>query len=162
MNVVKDLPGQVEYNRRKNVEQDQRLSTLSSQVADLLAQVRAGYLPEVFYGIVAGEKTYRFTAGYEFTVASLAGTVGDSYELYDESQANAYIPAIAIQEDEETLKIIIVGDYPVNSSSFKVVNMKDGANYNVTLSGALSLQDASYLGALDADDYQNKQIKHNK
>ena len=158
MNVELDLPNQVEFNRRKNVNQDQRLDTLSSQLAELLAQEPAGYLPEVFYGLTAGQQTYRFPADYQFVVDDLEGNEGDSYEIYDEAQSEAYIPAIAVQVDEDKLQVIIKGDYPVSGETFKVVNMRDGSDYEVTLSGALLLQDASYLGALDAEDYKNKQI----
>ena len=158
MKVVKDLPGQVEYNRRKNVEQDQRLSTLSTQVADLLAQEPAGYLPEVFYGLNRGNQTYRFNLDYIFNVPGIEGDIGDSYQVYDSSQTDAYIPAIAVQTATETLKIVIQGDYPVYGETFMVVNMKTGDMAEASIVGGLLLQDASYLGAFDADDYQNKQI----
>ena len=148
----------MEFNRRKNVNQDQRLDTVSSQVAELLAQEPAGYLPEVFYGLTRGNQTYRFNLDYIFNVTGLEGAIGDSYEIYDESQSEAYIPAIAVQTNETTLKVIIQGDYPAYGEELKVVNMKTGDDYSVTLSGGMLLQDASYLGAFDADDYQNKQI----
>lgn len=124
----------------------------------MLAQEPAGYLPEVFYGIVPGNKTYRFTKEFNFLIDSSSGTIGDSYQIYDEGQAEAYIPAIAIQTSEQVLEIIIEGDYPTYTESFKAINMRTGDDYDVTLTGALTLQNASYLGALSAEDYKNKQI----
>ena len=153
-----DLPGQVEYNRRKNVEQDQRLSTLNSQVTQLLQQAPAGYLPQVFYGLTRGSRTYRFVPNYVFNVEGLTGNTGDSYELYSDDQTGNYVKAIAVQLNTTQLQIIIQGDYIVNTNTFNVVNMRTGAVSSTTLSSALTLQDASYLGSFSAVDNKEKQI----
>lgn len=153
-----DLPGQVEYNRRKNVEQDQRLSTLSSQVTQLLQQAPSGYLPQVFYGLTRGTQKYRFVPNYVFNVEGLTGNTGDSYELYSDDQTGNYVKAIAVQLNPTQLQIIIQGDYIVDTNTFNLVNMRTGAVVNATLSNVLTLQDASYLGSFSAVDNKEKQI----
>lgn len=155
---ARDLPGQVEFNRRKNVDQDQKLSTLSQQVNQLITQQPSGYLPRVFYGFTRGQKTYRFIKGYVFNVVNLQGNVGDAYELLSESEPSSYINAIANQINETQLQIIIPGDYTVSVNSFKMVNMRTGQVRTLSLSGALALQDASYMGDYVAQDNKDKQI----
>ena len=155
---ARDLPGQVEFNRRKNVDQDQKLSTLSQQVNQLITQQPSGYLPRVFYGFTRGQQTYRFIKGYIFNVTALMGIVGDAYELLSESEPSSYINAIAGQINTTQLQIIIPGDYTVNVSSFKMINMRTGDTRTLVLAGALALQDASYMGDYVAQDNKDKQI----
>ena len=155
---ARDLPGQVEFNRRKNVDQDQKLSTLSQQVNQLITQQPSGYLPRVFYGFTRGQQTYRFIKGYIFNVTALMGIVGDAYELLSESEPSSYINAIAGQINATQLQIIIPGDYTVNVSSFKMINMRTGDTRTLVLAGALALQDASYMGDYVAQDNKDKQI----
>ena len=57
-NIDLDMPSQVEFNRRKNIEQDGKLDTLISQVNDLITQVPGGFLPRSYYGLVSGNNTY--------------------------------------------------------------------------------------------------------
>lgn len=155
---ARDLPGQVEFNRRKNIDQDQKLSTLSQQVNQLITQQPSGYLPRVFYGFTRGAQTYRFIKGYVFNVTALMGNVGDAYELLSESEPSSYINAIAGQINTTQLQIIIPGDYTVNVSSFKMINMRTGDTRTLVLASALTLQDASYMGDYVAQDNKDKQI----
>lgn len=156
--LARDLPGQVEFNRRKNVEQDQRLSTLSSQVAELITQVPAGFLPKVYYGLTRGSQTYRFISENVFNIVGLIGNIGDAFELLSPTETQSYISAIAIKTDSNQITIAIQGDYNLNVSSFTLVNMVTGATMSVTLTSPLSLQDASYLGDYNAQDNKGKQI----
>ena len=124
----------------------------------MLEQAPAGYLPQVFYGLTRGTQTYRFVPNYVFNVEGLVGNTGDSYELYSDDQAGNYVKAIAVLLNPTQLQIIIQGDYIVDTSTFNIVNMRTGAVVNATLSSALTLQDASYLGSFSAMDNKEKQI----
>lgn len=115
-------------------------------------------MPRVFYGLTRGNKTYRFVTNYTFNVSNLTGNVGDAYELLSESQNGNYINAVATQINETQLKIIIEGDYLINVDAFSLVNMRTGTTQDVTISSALSLQDASYLGDYQAQENKEKQI----
>ena len=86
------------------------------------------------------------------------GIVGDAYELLSESEPSSYINAIAGQINTTQLQIIIPGDYTVNVSSFKMINMRTGDTRTLVLAGALALQDASYMGDYVAQDNKDKQI----
>lgn len=113
----------------------------------------------MYYGLTRGTQTYRFVPDYVFSVAGLTGNTGDSYELYSVEQTANYIAAIAIQINPAQLRIIIQGDYVVNVSAFKLVNMRTGATINITLSNAITLQEASYLGLFNkAVENKEKQI----
>lgn len=156
--LARDLPGQVEFNRRKNVEQDQRLATLSSQVSELISQTPAGFLPKVYYGLTQGSQTYRFTQDAELNVVGLPGNIGDAFEILSPTETQEYISAIGIKTANDYFKISIKGDYNVNVSTFSIVNMTDGTTISANLGAALSLQDASYLGNYSAQDNADKQI----
>lgn len=147
----------MEFNRRKNVEQDQRLSTLGAQVNTILTQIPSGFLPKVYYGLTRGADTYRFTQDATFNIVGLGGSVGDAYELYSTTDSE-YIPAIAIQSDSEEITIFIPGDYNLNVNTFDLVNMVSGASLSITLVSPLSLQAASFLGDYSAQDNKGKQI----
>ena len=158
-----DLPSQVEFNRRKNVTQDEQLLALQDNVNELLARNPAGFLSQVYYGLTQGSQVYRFEKNATFTISSLPGQAGDSYSITSGTQVVAYIPAVAInisdEDNQNLIKIISKGDYPVETSTFNITNMRTGdVLQNVTLTGAITLQNASYLGDFDADDYKNKQI----
>lgn len=147
----------MEFNRRKNVEQDQRLSTLGTQVNTILTQTPSGFLPKVYYGLTRGTDTYRFTQDATYNIVGLGGSVGDAYELYSTTDSE-YIPAIAIQSDSEEITIFIPGDYNLNVNTFDLVNMVSGASLSITLVSPLSLQAASFLGDYSAQDNKGKQI----
>lgn len=138
--------------------QDSQISTLTSQLNQLLAQAPAGFLPRVYYGLTRGNQTYRFTAEAEISQA-LTGADGTAFELYSNNETdNDYIPAVAVKKDDSTIKIIIQGDYNYDSSSFTAVNMTTGASETITLSSVLSLQDASSLSDYPVADNKEKQI----
>lgn len=158
LNVEKDLPGQIEFNRRKNVQQDQRIDSLETNVQQLITQVPAGYLPRVYYGLVRGPQTYRFVQDYVFNVSDLDGVVGDAYGLISTAEIVSHINAIATQINETQLKIVIQGDYTIPVDDFNLVNQRTGSVKVVELGEVLSLQDASYLGSYDAQENQGKQI----
>lgn len=128
-----------------------------------MEQAPAGFLPRVFYGLTTGNQTYRFTEDAEITI-TIAGEIGTAYEFYSISElSNDYIPAIAVKTAENTLKIVIKGDYTMFTGSlasyqFKIVNMTTGASITETMSGVLSLQNASSLLDYPAQQNGNKQI----
>lgn len=155
---AKDLPGQVEYNRRKNLEQDNKLALLNTSVNSLLAQSPAGFLPRVYYGNTLGNNTYRFTEGAVITLnEALPGVIGDSYEITSSNQTTDYIAALAIQTSTNAVTIQIKGDYPLTSENFTLVNMRTGDT--VDFEGEyLTSQEASYLGNVSASNNKNKQI----
>lgn len=152
------MESQVEFNRKKNAEQDKKIDTLSSQITQILEQSPAGFLPRVFYGLSRGAQTYRFIADKVFTIAGLSGNVGDAYELDSMSEPKEYINAVAIQQNSNQIKILIQGDYTVLTTEFKLVNTRTGQSMDVSLTDALSLQDASYLGQYPANENKEKQI----
>ena len=157
-NLDLDQPSQVEFNRRKNLEQDSQIANLTSQLNQLLSQAPAGYLPRVYYGLTSGNQTYRFTEDAEATV-TITGAIGTAFTIYSDNESdNGYIPAVAVKTDDTTIKIIIQGDYRYDSSAFTAVNMTTGASTSLTLSGVLSLQDASSLSDYPAEDNKEKQI----
>ena len=156
-----DQPNQVEFNRRKNVEQDQRLSTLSSQIQQLIEQAPSGFLPRVYYGLTRGGQTYRFTANAEITVTipEEAANIGDAFEFYSSNEEQEYIPAIGILKDYSTIQIVIQGDYDIGEQTFTLENMRTGQSEELELlESPLTQQDASYLGSYPAADYPEKQI----
>ena len=152
------MESQVEFNRKKNAEQDKKLDTLNSQVTQILEQSPAGFLPRVFYGLSRGAQTYRFISNKVFTIEGLSGNVGDAYELDSMSEPKEYINAVAIQQNSNQVKILIQGDYTVLTTEFKLVNTRTGQSTDVSLTDALSLQDASYLGQYPANENKEKQI----
>lgn len=152
------MESQVEFNRKKNAEQDKKIDTLSSQITQILEQSPAGFLPRVFYGLSRGAQTYRFIADKVFTIEGLSGNVGDAYELDSMSEPKEYINAVAIQQNSNQIKILIQGDYTVLTTEFKLVNTRTGQSMDVSLTDALSLQDASYLGQYPANENKEKQI----
>lgn len=157
-NLDRDLPGQVEYNRKKNLQQDSQIENLSSQLQTLIERAPAGFLPRVYYGLTRGNQTYRFLTNALIS-ETITGEIGTAYQLYSDNESdNSYIAAVAVKYDEETLKIIIKGDYTVDSSSFTAVNMTTGESTSLTLSGVLSLQNASSLSDYPAQDNKEKQI----
>ena len=128
-------------------------------MTQLLEQAPAGFLPRVFYGLTRGAQTYRFVQDYVFNVVGLSGNVGDAYELFSTIEpGNDYIAAVAVQINEDQLKIVIKGDYTQNTTTFLATNNTTGAQQTITVTGALALQDASYLGDYPAADNREKQI----
>ena len=124
----------------------------------LLSQAPAGFLPRVYYGLTRGNDTYRFADGASLT-QEVTGSVGTAFQLYSENETdNNYIPAVAVKQDENTIKIVIRGDYNVNTSSFNAVNMTTGASATVTFTNPLTLQPASSLSDYPAEDNKEKQI----
>ena len=156
-NVERDASGQIEFNRRKNVEQDQRLDTISSQLNELLNQSPAGFLPRVYYGLTRGTQTYRF-AKDDILSIELTGNVGDAFEFVSPIETSSYISAVGIKIDVAQVKIIIQGDYNQSVTNFSVINMRTGNEESVSLVAPVYLQNASYLGDYPAQDNQNKQI----
>ena len=120
-NLDLDLPSQVEFNRQKNLEQDNRIDTLNSQVSELLAQAPAGFLPRVYYGLTRGDQKYRFTSGSLIATAPSGDAVGTAYQLLSTNESsNDYIPAVCVKVEDELFdcKIVIPGDYNYTSTSF--------------------------------------------
>lgn len=141
------------------MEQDQKLSTLSSQVNELLSQQPSGFLPRCYYGLTRGSQTYRFVADTVFSVLGLSGQVGDAFEFISPTETTNYIAGIGILRANNQIQISIQGDYNLNVNEFDIVNMRTGAvlsSYDLGM--ILSLQDASYLGEYDAQTNVDKQI----
>lgn len=156
LSVALDQPSQVEYNRRKNIDQDKRLDTLSSQVNQILEQAPAGFLPRVYYGLERGNTTYRFPINYKINI-SVDGNIGDAYSLNNPNETDDYIAAVAVKEDENTLNVIIQGDYTIDNTTFTALNMRTGQTTE-NIPGILLLQEASYLGDYPAELNKEKQI----
>lgn len=157
-NLELDLPSQVEYNRQKNVAQDQQIANLNSQINQIIEQTPSGFLPKVYYGLTRGAQTYRFIAENVFNV-TMPGIIGSAYELYSSAESdNDYIPAVVVQINSDQIQVVIQGDYRVNTNTFDAVNTTDGSSTSITLSSPLTLQDASYLGQFNAQDEKSKQI----
>lgn len=157
LEVALDLPNQVEFNRKRNLIQDKKLETLSSQINQLLEQAPAGFLPRVYYGLQQGAATYRFLENSTIS-QSLAGNIGDAFSLNSPQEIDDYISAVAVKVDEETLQVIIQGDYTLNTTSFSALNMRTGEATEITIENALVLQFASYLGNYPAINNKEKQI----
>lgn len=161
-NLNLDLPNQVEFNRRKNVEQDETIETLNSRISQLESLNPAGFLPKVYYGLTRGSYTYRFTEDQILELENTSGANGTSYEIYSTNplEEGTSIPAICVKISDNPMqwKIVIQGDFNYNSTVFKVVNMTTGATSEETISSGLQLLPASYLGQYTAADYKEKQI----
>lgn len=156
-NLELDLPDQVEHNRRGVADNKQSIATLQSQVNQLLSQNPAGFLPQVYYGLTRGDQTYRFTDGYEISVEA-EGNLNDSYEIIANNETAEYISAVGVKSAEDKVTVVIQGDYTIAETEFTLINTRTGSSTQVTLSGVLSLQDASYLGEFQAQDNKEKQI----
>lgn len=158
-NLELDQPKQVEFNRRKNVQQDQRLASLEANVNQLITQVPAGYLPRVYYGLTRGNETYRFLPNAILNIQGLQeGGIGDAYGIMSTAEVVSYINAIAVRINEFQLKVVIQGDYTINATEFNLINQRTGEILPYTLENVLSLQPASYLGSYDATANAGKQI----
>lgn len=158
-NLDLDLPSQVEYNRRKNVDQDKVLATLSNTVNTLVSQRPSGFLPRTYYGLQRGNNTYRFPDGATINVSGLGGNVGDAFELLSKEENKNYIAAIGVKEKNSQLKITVRGDYNILTQKYDIVNMRTGvviSDYN--LGTVTTLSAASYLGNYPADENIDKQI----
>ena len=129
-NLDLDLPSQVEYNRRKNVEQDKVLSTLSNTVNTLVSQRPSGFLPRTYYGLQRGNNTYRFPDGATINVNGLGGNVGDAFELLSNEEDENYIAAIGVKAENGQLKITVRGDYNILTQIYDIVNMRTGEVIN--------------------------------
>lgn len=130
---------------------------MSSQLKQLIEQAPAGFLPRVYYGLQRGDQKYRFVDNTYLNV-TLAGNIGDAYELYNNNETETYIPAIGVKTSDTQIQIVIQGDYNLNATEFSVVNMRTGAKTPATIEGSLSLQAASYLGEHVAAANKEKQI----
>ncbi len=138
--------------------QDSQITTISSQVQQLLQQAPSGFLPRAFYGLTRGNMTYRFVNENIFTIQGLIGEVGDAYEILSRLETETYINAVAVQINTNQIKIIIQGDYNVRTNTFDIVNMRTGYTIpNIELTNT-NLMDASYLGQYDANENKQKQI----
>ena len=158
-NLDLDLPSQVEYNRRKNVEQDKVLSTLSSTVNTLVSQRPSGFLPRTYYGLQRGNNTYRFPDGATINVSGLGGNVGDAFELLSNEEDENYIAAIGVKAENGQLRITVRGDYNILTQIYDIVNMRTGEVINdYNLGSVTTLSAASYLGNYPADENIDKQI----
>ena len=141
------------------MEQDNKIQNLTSQVNILLEQAPAGFLPRAYYGLTNGAQVYRFTKNAKLSIDGIAGNEGDAFEFYLSNEIIAdYIPAFAIKEENNIFKITNQGDYPELATEFKIVNMRTGESFIKEIENALTLQNASFLGALDANLNKEKQI----
>ena len=156
-NLELDAVAQIEHNRREIVNNKQSISTLQSQVNQLLSQAPAGFLPQVYYGLTRGNQTYRFTNGYTVNV-STEGNVNDAYEFIANNETEDYIAAVGVKISDSQVQVVIQGDYNINETEFTLINTRTGESVDTEISGALSLQDASYLGEFAAQDNREKQI----
>lgn len=119
----------------------------------------AGFLPRVYYGLTRGGNTYRFISDTVLNVTlTNEATIGDAFEFYSNEEAGEYIPAVGILINENQIRIVIQGDYTVNTNDFDVENMRSGDVDSLTFTNPLALQEASYLGEYPAEDYKEKQI----
>lgn len=124
-----------------------------------MEQAPAGFLPRVYYGLINGAQVYRFTKNAELSIDGITGNKGDAFEFYLSNEIIAdYIPAFAIKEANDIFKIINQGDYPEITTVFKIVNMRTGEAFVKTIENALTLQNASFLGDLNANENKEKQI----
>lgn len=155
-NLELDRPSQVEFNRQKNIEQDKKLATLSSQVNQLLEQAPAGFLPRVYYGFQQGQQTYRFPQGFIFE-QTINGNIGDAYDLVSAQEESDYIAAVAVKLNDSQMQIAIRGDYISSTNEFSAINTRTGESTAITLSG-LGLYPASYLGEYPPQNNREKQI----
>lgn len=156
-NLELDAVAQIEHNRREIVNNKQSISTLQSQVNQLLSQAPAGFLPQVYYGLTRGNQTYRFNDGYTVNV-STEGNVKDAYEFIANNETEEYITAVGVKINDSQVQIVIQGDYNIKETEFTLINTRTGESVETEISGALSLQDASYLGEFAAQDNREKQI----
>ena len=132
---------------------------MSNQLQQLIEQAPAGFLPRVYYGLTNGAQVYRFTKNAELSIDGITGNEGDAFEFYLSNEIIAdYIPAFAIKEENNVLKITNQGDYPELATGFKIVNMRTGESFIKTIENALTLQNASFLGDLNANLNKEKQI----
>lgn len=95
---------------------------------------------------------------YVFNVSGLTGTIGDAYGIMSTAEVVSYINAIAVMINETQLKVVIQGDYTIETTEFNLINQRTGEVQQIELTGVLSLKPASYLGTYDANENAGKQI----
>lgn len=158
-NLKLDTYSQVEYNRKKNVEQDKSIAVVQSKINELINQRPSGFLPRVYYGLTRGINTYRFNIGTRLNIEGIQGEVGDAFEFVVPSEIKNYITAVGVMVGENQIEITVQGDYDERFTSFDLVNMRTGALLeNADLGNVLVNQNASYLGDYNANENINKQI----
>ena len=165
VSVSLDMPSQVEYNRKKNVQQDNQIRTIQENLNQLIANSPAGFLPQTYYGLVEGEtQTYRLTNNTIELALPSQPSVGRVYSLLSLTETEAYVPAyisfVSGTQQQAVCEVLIKGDYNESPVSFDIVDMVSGAVlHSQQIPGAtFSQQDASFVGEFLPQTNQNHQI----
>lgn len=155
-----DSKHQIEFNRQKNVQQDQKLSTLNQTTISLQEQVAilatgkvSNYLPLV-WARDATQYTYRLESiGEDWT--SVANGI---YQLVPQgAPSNSYISAI-VEKTETAYNILLPGDYQSDFTALTLINVNNGAQGD-TKDVNLSLQVSSYLYQYDPTENAAARVK---
>ena len=165
VSVALDMPSQVEYNRKKNVQQDNQLKTLQENLNKLIENSPAGFLPQAYYGLVEGEtQTYRLSSETIQLALPSQPSVGRVYSLLSLSETEQYIPAyvafVSGTQQQALCSVLLKGDYNESPNSFDIVDMVSGeVLHSQQIAGAtFTQQAASYVGEFAPQDNQNHQI----
>lgn len=165
VSVSLDMPSQVEYNRKKNVQQDNQIKTIQENLNQLIANSPAGFLPQTYYGLVeGGTQTYRLTNNTIELALPSQPSVGRVYSLLSLAETDAYVPAyvsfVSGTQQQATCEVLIKGDYNESPDAFDIVDMVSGAvlHSQQIPSATFSQQDASFVGEFLPQSNQNHQI----
>ena len=165
VSVSLDMPSQVEYNRKKNVQQDNQIRTIQENLNKLIENSPAGFLPQTYYGLVEGEtQTYRLTNNTIELALPSQPSVGRVYSLLSLTETEAYVPAyvsfVSGTQQQAICEVLIKGDYNESPDAFDIVDMVSGAvlNSQQIPSATFSQQDASFVGEFLPQSNQNHQI----
>ncbi|MEG2914908.1 MAG: hypothetical protein RR839_00515 [Oscillospiraceae bacterium] len=161
VNVELDHYSQIEFNRRKNVEQDNKLGVMAEQIKGLTGLNPTGFLPRVFYFINEGFTTFRFNIDdiVKITGDNNTSDIGDLFEAYSDSETAQYISATLEKTAPNTFKVVYKGDYTQGDPNFRLVNISNNNavdSYNIVYN--TTEQTASSLGDYDPNENKSKQI----
>ena len=160
-----DMPSQVEYNRKKNVQQDNQIKTLQENLNKLIENAPIGFLPLAYYGLVEGEtQTYRLTNQTITLALPSEPSVGRVYSLLSLTETESYIPAyvafVSGSQQQATCSVLTKGDYNEQPDAFDIVDMVSGeVLHSQQISGAVfTQQNASYVGEFSPQNNKTAQI----
>lgn len=185
LNVSLDRESQIEFNRRKNIEQDNKLEGINQTLEVLVGQHPSGFLPMV-YSSFSSVDVLRFNVSAEmfFSTSDPMDIIvvdqwekGDILEIRNDSigpaeSVNALarfheVGKITVPGEGPSRIIHIIrfnkGDYPANTTgNFYLLNTRTGQRLfdttGINVINSTSLQPSSRLIDFEPNDYKNKMI----
>jgi len=156
-----DLPtkNQIEFNRQKNVEQDQRIFSAENQITQILNNINlapevTSFLPLVWTRYPS-ENTWRVSA----VVNDPTIMVGTLALLFPQgASVSSYISAI-VEKTNVGWTVLIAGDFPGELTSLTAQDLITGVSYPNPVTVTTTQTVASNLAEINATDTPNARVK---